>query len=157
MIQASGSKRWWALAALSLAMLTVGLDSTVLTVALPALAKDLHASTSQLQWFSGAYTLVLAAVLLPAGALGDRVGRKRLLLAGLIVFAGASLWCAYSGSAGALIAARAALMLATTAGICGLAAVLAVIVLPRTHPVGSPGEKGADLEDAVQEGSINVR
>jgi MFS family permease len=93
--RATGSKRWWALAALAVAMLTVGLDSTVLTVALPTLARDLHASTSQLQWFSSAYTLVLAAVLLPAGALGDRVGRKRLLLAGLAVFAGASVWCAY--------------------------------------------------------------
>jgi EmrB/QacA subfamily drug resistance transporter len=127
--QGSGSRRWWALAALALAMLTVGLDSTVLTVALPTLAKDLHASTSQLQWFSGAYTLVLAAVLLPAGAAGDRAGRKRLLLAGLAIFAGASVWCAYSGSAGALIAARAALGLGAAVMMP-----LSLAVLPSIFP-----------------------
>jgi len=71
-------------------MLVVGLDGTVLTVALPTLAQDLHASTSQLQWFSSVYTLVMAAALLPAGSLGDRFGRKGLLLAGLVVFGGAS-------------------------------------------------------------------
>lgn len=129
MTQAGGSTRWWALAALSLALLTVGLDTTVLTVALPTLAKALHASTSQLQWFSGAYTLVLAAVLLPAGALGDRVGRKRLLLAGLTVFAGASLWCAYSGSAGGLIAARATLGLGAAVMMP-----LSLAVLPSIFP-----------------------
>ena len=68
--------RWWALIALAVAMLTIGLDSTVLTVALPTLAADLDATTSQLQWITSAYTLVLAAALLPAGALGDRYGRK---------------------------------------------------------------------------------
>jgi EmrB/QacA subfamily drug resistance transporter len=129
MNQSSGSRRWWALAALSVAMLTVGLDSTVLTVALPTLAKDLEASTSQLQWFSGAYTLVLAAVLLPAGAIGDRSGRKRLLLTGLVVFAAASLWCAYSGSAPALIAARAALGLGAA-----IMMPLSLAVLPSIFP-----------------------
>jgi EmrB/QacA subfamily drug resistance transporter len=127
--RATGSKRWWALAALAVAMLTVGLDSTVLTVALPTLARDLHASTSQLQWFSSAYTLVLAAVLLPAGALGDRVGRKRLLLAGLAVFAGASVWCAYAGSAGGLIAARGALGLGAAVMMP-----LSLAVLPSIFP-----------------------
>ena len=129
MNQSSGARRWWALAALSVAMLTVGLDSTVLTVALPTLAKDLGASTSQLQWFSGAYTLVLAAVLLPAGALGDRLGRKRLLLAGLVGFAAASLWCAYSGSAAVLIAARAALGLGAA-----IMMPLSLAVLPSIFP-----------------------
>jgi EmrB/QacA subfamily drug resistance transporter len=127
--EASGSRRWWALAALALAMLATGLDSTVLTVALPTLARDLHASTSQLQWFSGAYTLVLAAVLLPAGAAGDRVGRKRLLLAGLVIFAAASVWCAYCGSAGALIAARAALGLGAAVMMP-----LSLAVLPSIFP-----------------------
>lgn len=62
--------RWWALGALALSMLTIGLDTTVLTVALPTLAVDLGASTAQLQWISTSYPLVLAAMLLPAGALG---------------------------------------------------------------------------------------
>jgi MFS family permease len=87
----------------------IGLDLTVLNVALPTLAVDLHASTGQLQWFANAYNLVLAAALLPAGLLGDRFGRKRLLLVALELFALASVACAYAGSAGALIGARAVL------------------------------------------------
>ncbi len=104
----SRSSRWLALAALAIAMLTIGLDTTVLTVALPTLSVDLGASNAQLQWFASAYTLVLAAVLLPAGSLGDRFGRKRLLLGALVLFGAASVLCAYAGSAGTLIAARAA-------------------------------------------------
>jgi EmrB/QacA subfamily drug resistance transporter len=103
------TRRWWALAALALAMLVVGLDGTVLTVALPTLAQDLHASTAQLQWFSSVYTLVMAAVLLPAGSLGDRFGRKVLLLAGLVIFGGASMLCAFSSNPNMLIAGRALL------------------------------------------------
>ncbi len=61
-----GTRKWWALGALALSMLAVGLDLTVLNVALPTLWADLHASTSQLQWFASGYTLVLAAALLPA-------------------------------------------------------------------------------------------
>src|SRR6478609_8695651 len=119
--------RWWALIALAVAMLTIGLDTTVLTVALPTLAADLDATTSQLQWITSAYTLVLAAALLPAGALGDRYGRKHLLLGALIVFGLASLACAYSGSADALIAARAVLGLAAAAMMPMSMAVLPVL------------------------------
>ncbi|MFF2028554.1 MFS transporter, partial [Streptomyces sp. NPDC058171] len=100
------SRRWWALGALSVAMLTIGLDITVLTVALPTLAVDLGADNSQLQWFSSAYTLVLAAALLPAGALGDRYGRKKLLLGALVLFGAASLLCSYASTSGQLIAGR---------------------------------------------------
>src|SRR4029434_8752158 len=81
-----GARRWWALGALALTLLVVGLDLTVLNVALPTLAVDLHASTGQLQWFANAYNLVLAAALLPAGLLGDRFGRKGLLLSALGLF-----------------------------------------------------------------------
>ncbi|HKS45382.1 MAG TPA: DHA2 family efflux MFS transporter permease subunit [Amycolatopsis sp.] len=102
-------RRWWALGALAVALLAFGLDVTVLSVALPTLALDLHASTSQLQWFSNAYTLVLAAGLLPAGLLGDRFGPKKLLISALTLFGLASLGCAYASSAGMLIAARAVL------------------------------------------------
>src|SRR6266511_452877 len=98
-----GSRRWWALGALALALLVVGLDGTVLSIALPTLSTQLHASTGQLQWFVDAYLLVLAAVLLPAGLLGDRFGRKKLLLGALVVFGLASLACAYASTAGVLI------------------------------------------------------
>ena len=75
----SASRRWWALGALALAVLAVGVDGTVLSVALPTLSKALHASESDLQWFSSGYFLVLAAAMLPAGLLGDRYGRKKVL------------------------------------------------------------------------------
>src|SRR6266545_3858870 len=75
--------RWWAVGALALSGVVIGVDATVLSLALPNLATDLHASTSQLQWFVDAYLLILGAMMLPAGLLGDRFGRKRLLLAGL--------------------------------------------------------------------------
>ena len=77
-------RRWWALGAMSLSLIVIGLDLTVLNVALPTLATDLQASTSQLQWFANAYTLVLASLLLPAGLLGDRFGPKRLMLGALV-------------------------------------------------------------------------
>jgi len=65
-------------------VLVVGLDLTVLNLALPSMAVSLHASTGDLQWIVDAYSLVLAALILPAGLLGDRYGRKRLLLIALV-------------------------------------------------------------------------
>jgi EmrB/QacA subfamily drug resistance transporter len=90
-----------------LAVIVVNLDLTILNIALPAISAALHAGTGDLQWLVDAYALVFAGVMLPAGMAGDRLGRKRLLLAGLAVFLAASLWCALSVSAGELIAARA--------------------------------------------------
>jgi EmrB/QacA subfamily drug resistance transporter len=104
-----GPRRWWAVAALALALLVGGLDLTVLNLALPTLAVSLHASTAGLQWIVDSYSLVLAAMLLPGGLLGDRFGRKRFLLLALLVFGAASLWCAFCSSSGELIAARAVL------------------------------------------------
>jgi EmrB/QacA subfamily drug resistance transporter len=110
-----GSRRWWALIAIAASVLVVGLDLTVLNLALPTLARDLHASTGDLQWFASAYSLVVAAVLLPAGMIGDRYGRKRVLLIALALFGASSAACAYAGSSGALIAARALLGLGAAA------------------------------------------
>ena len=90
-----------------LSVVVVGLDLTVLNIALPEISAALHASTGDLQWIVDAYSLTFAGVMLSAGVLGDRVGRRRLLLAGLAVFLAASVWCALSVSAGELIAARA--------------------------------------------------
>ncbi|WP_327066222.1 MFS transporter [Kitasatospora sp. NBC_01302] len=99
--------RWWALAALALSVLVVGLDSFVLYTALPTLSSALHASTSQLQWIQSAYTLAWAGLLLPIGKLGDRVGRRRILLGGLLVFGVSSVTASQVTTAGALIAMRA--------------------------------------------------
>jgi EmrB/QacA subfamily drug resistance transporter len=131
---AGGGRRWWALGALALSVLVVGLDLFVLTLALPTLSSRLHASTSDLQWFVDAYSLVLAAALLPAGMLGDRLGRKKLLAGALVVFGIASVACAYSQSAGELIAARAAAGLAAAAILPLALAVLPVLFTEAERP-----------------------
>jgi len=105
----TGSRRWWALMSLVPAALAVSLDATVLSVALPTLGTDLHASTDALQWFVIAYTLAFAAAMIPAGLLGDRVGRKRVLLTSLVVFGAGSLACATATGPATMIAARAIL------------------------------------------------
>jgi EmrB/QacA subfamily drug resistance transporter len=115
-------------------MLVVGLDMTVLNVALPTIAVDLHASSSQLQWFVDAYTLVMSAMLLPAGMLGDRFGRKRLTLASLAVFGIGSLWCAYAGSPASLIAARALLGLGSAVLIPLAMSAAVVLFEPEERP-----------------------
>jgi EmrB/QacA subfamily drug resistance transporter len=101
-----GARRWWALGAVSLAVLAIGIDGTVLSVALPTLSKALHASESDLQWFSSGYFLVLAAAMLPAGLVGDRYGRKKLLLISLALFGLGSAASGYSTSVGEFMAAR---------------------------------------------------
>ena len=105
----SSVSKWGALAALTLALLVVGLDATVLSVALPTLASALHASETELQWFVASYSLVMVAMLLPAGLLGDRYGRKKLLLFALTLFGVASIGAAYAQTSGAFIAARSLL------------------------------------------------
>src|SRR5919201_2794117 len=94
------------LASLLLAAFVVNLDTSILNVALPTLVRELHASTSQLQWIVDAYTLVFASLLLAAGSLSDRVGRKGVLLAGLGVFGLASVAGGLTTTSGQLIAAR---------------------------------------------------
>jgi EmrB/QacA subfamily drug resistance transporter len=102
----SHERRWWTLAVLSLSLLVITIDGTVVNTALPTLARELDASASQLQWIVDAYTLVFAGLLLVAGSLGDRIGRQRTLSGGLVVFAAGSLVAALSGSAAELIASR---------------------------------------------------
>src|SRR3954447_25472416 len=101
------SRRWWTLAVLCLSLLVIGLDNTILNVALPTMQRDLDASASQLQWIVDVYMLVFAGVLLTAGSLGDRFGRKRVLNLGLAVFGLGSLGSALASSPELLIAMRA--------------------------------------------------
>ena len=98
--------RWWALAALVVSGLVIGLDLTVLITALPTLSSKLGATTSDLQWIAAAYTLALGGLLLPGGVLGDRYGRKRLLLVGLAIFGVSSVIASQVTTASALIAMR---------------------------------------------------
>ncbi len=99
--------RWLILAVLCLAQLTVVLDNTVLNVAIPALSTELGATTADIQWIINAYALVQAGLLLTAGGAADRYGRRRMLLAGLVLFGAGALAAACAQTAGQLIAARA--------------------------------------------------
>src|SRR5271167_842984 len=101
------TRKWWTLTAVVLATFMLLLDITVVNTALPQLEKSLGANFTDLQWVIDAYSLALATVVLTAGALADRFGRKRWFLGGLIVFSAASLACGLAPSASLLIAARA--------------------------------------------------
>src|SRR3954466_949657 len=105
-VESADPRRWWTLGVLCLSLLVIGLDNTILNVALPTLQGDLDASASQLQWIVDVYMLVFAGVLLTAGSLGDRFGRKRALSFGLLVFGLGSLGSALATSPGLLIAMR---------------------------------------------------
>ncbi|GAA0580083.1 MFS transporter [Streptomyces crystallinus] len=131
MTQVSGPdpRRWWALGAMVASMLVLGFDMTILNVALPTMAQQLGATTGQQQWMADAYVVVFAALMLPAGLLGDRFGRRRMLITGLGIFLAGSLIGALTTSVGAVIAARAVM------GV-GAAFVmpLALAVLPSLFP-----------------------
>ncbi|NUP16356.1 MAG: DHA2 family efflux MFS transporter permease subunit [Streptomyces sp.] len=100
-------RRWWALGALVACMLTLGFDMTILNVALPTMAADLGAGTGEQQWMADAYIVVFAALMLPAGLLGDRFGRRLMLITGLGIFLAGSLVGALAGDVNAVIASRA--------------------------------------------------
>src|SRR5438094_9006827 len=92
----------WTLAITSLALFMVSLDNLVVTTALPVIRRDLHATISQLEWTVNAYTLTFAVLLLTGAALGDRFGRRRMFVFGVLLFTGASAFAALSTSANAL-------------------------------------------------------
>jgi len=127
-------QRWWILVVLCLALTVIVLDNTILSVALPRLAHDLDASESTLQWVTTAYSLVLAGLLLPLAGIGDRYGRKRLLLIGLVVFGLSSIAAAWAATSGQLVAARA---LMGVGGACSMPATLAIL-----SNVFPPAERG---------------
>src|SRR6266852_2582156 len=99
--------RWLGLAALTLSGLVLGLDITILITALPTLSAKLNATTDQLQWMSASYTLSLAGFMLPAGVLGDRLGRRKLLLIALVLFGLSSVAASQMTTANGLIFMRA--------------------------------------------------
>jgi len=98
---------WWALVAVAFGVIMVGLDATVVAIANPFIARGLHANLSDLQWVTNAYLLVTAVLLIPAGKLGDRVGRKKIYLIGMLGFAASSAGVGLSGSIGLVIMFRA--------------------------------------------------
>jgi len=105
-------RKWGTVAIGCLAALVLNIDMTALNLAIPNLIDDLHPSSTQILWIADMYGFVLAGLLIPMGYLGDRIGRKKLLLTGTALFAAASALAAYAPSAGMLIAARAVMGLA---------------------------------------------
>jgi len=132
--RASHPQRWRILAVLVLALIVTSIDHTVINVALPRLVEDLGATAAQMQWIVAAYTIVFAGLLLTAGSLGDRFGRRRALLAGLATFLAGSALAALAPSTSVLIAAR------------GLMGVGGALIMPTTLSIivnafGSPVER----------------
>ena len=117
--------RWWTLLALSVSLIVIALDTTILNVAIPTLQGELNASASALQWIVASYVLVFAGLLLTMGSLGDRFGRRFLLQTGIVVFGLASLGAAYSQTSTQLIMTRAVMGLG---GAMIMPATLSIIV-----------------------------
>src|ERR1700737_4851112 len=101
------SRPIWTLALTAIAFFMVALDALVVVTALPAIQRDLHASLSMLEWTVNAFTLAFAAGIITAAALGDRLGRRRIFVSGLMLFTAASAACALAPTATLLIVARA--------------------------------------------------
>lgn len=126
MVPATDPRRWWALTALCLAVFMVAVYGTVLSLATPSIVADLAPSASQILWIGDIYAFVLAGLLVTMGSLGDRIGRKRLLLIGGTAFAVLSVPAAMADSAGQLILLRALL------GVAGATLMPATLALLRT-------------------------
>ena len=142
------------LAALLLAAFLVNLDTTLVNVALPALTRELHATTTQLQWVIDAYNLVFAALLLTSGSLSDRLGRKGMLLAGLAVVGAASLAGGFTTSAAQLIAARAVMGLGAAMTFPATLSLLTNVFTERRERARAIGLWGAIAGVAIAMGPI---
>lgn len=123
-------RRWWTLAVLCTSLIIVIIGNTSLNVALPTLARELEATSTQLQWMVDAYSLVFAGMLFTAGALGDRYGRKGALQLGLLIFLGGSLLAALVGSSEGVIIGRAIMGLGAAFVMPSTLSVLANVFSP---------------------------
>jgi EmrB/QacA subfamily drug resistance transporter len=142
------------LAALLLAAFLVNLDTTLVNVALPALVRELHATTTQLQWVVDAYNLVFAALLLTFGSLSDRFGRKGMLLAGLAVVGTASLAGGFTTTAAQLIAARAVMGLGAAMTFPATLSLISNVFTERRERARAIGLWGAIAGVAIAMGPI---
>src|SRR5437660_3812805 len=100
------NRKWWTLAAVAIGLFMIMLDNTVVNVALPSIQHNLGIGISELEWVVNAYALTFGVLLLSGGKLADLLGRRRIFIAGLVIFTAASLWCGLAGGATSLIAAR---------------------------------------------------
>ena len=151
---AGARRRGLVLLALCAAALIINIDVTIVNVALPSLVRELGTSTSGLQWVVDAYTLVFASLILAAGSLGDRIGRKGVLIAGLGVFGAASLVGAFGQSPGQLIAARAAMGVGAAGIFPATLSLIANIFTDRNERAKAIGLWGATTGIGVATGPI---
>ncbi|MCH8229513.1 MAG: MFS transporter, partial [Chloroflexi bacterium] len=129
--------RWKTLTVLALSLMLIGLDNTILNVAIPTLQTEFSASASQLQWMVDSYILVFAGLLLAMGGLGDRFGRARLLRIGLVIFGVSALGASFAASSGQVVAARALM------GVGG------AMIMPSTLSIIIDVFKGAERARAI--------
>jgi EmrB/QacA subfamily drug resistance transporter len=127
-------RRWWTLGVLCISLVMIVMANASLNVALPTLARSLDATSSSLQWIVDAYSLVFAGLLLTAGSLGDRYGRRLALNGGLAVFGASSLFAALSSSASAVIAARALMGVGAAFVMPATLSILAHVFPPAERP-----------------------
>src|SRR6059036_165032 len=142
------------LTALLLASFAINLDTTIVNVALPSLVRELHASTSELQWIVDAYSLVFAALILGAGSLSDRVGRKGVLLVGLAVFGVASFAGGLTDSPDQLIVARAVMGLGAALTFPATLSLISNVFVERGERARAIGLWGASAGVAIAMGPI---
>src|SRR5438270_7191988 len=142
------------LGSLLVASFAINLDTTIVNVALPTLVRELHATTTQLQWIVDAYNLVFAALLLAAGSLSDRVGRKGMLLAGLVVFGLSSVVGGLTSSPGQLIVARGFMGLGAAMVFPSTLSLLANVFTERAGRAVAIGLWGATAGAAVALGPV---
>ena len=124
-------KRWPILGVLVVSLLVVVLDNTILNIALPTIQRDLGTSPGELVWAVDAYILVFASLLFTWGVLGDRIGRKRVLVIGLLIFGAASALCAFAATAGWLIGFRALMGVGGAAVMPTTLAIITVVFPPQ--------------------------
>ncbi len=142
------------LTALLLAAFLVNLDTTLVNVALPAMVRQLHATTTELQWVVDSFNLVFAALLLTFGSLSDRFGRKRMLLAGLTVFGAASLAGGFTTNAAQLIAARSVMGLGAAMAFPATLSLISNVFTGRRERARAIGLWGAIAGVAIAMGPI---
>ena len=128
------NRRWSILGVLVLCLLVVILDNTILNVALKTIQGDLNASQSDMQWAVDSYALVFAGLLITWGVLGDRLGRKKVLMVGLVIFGAMSALCSFSASSGELIAFRALMGIGAAAVQPQTLSIIQNVFEPRERP-----------------------
>jgi MFS transporter, DHA2 family, multidrug resistance protein len=140
---ATGKGRWLALGAIVLSALVLGLDTTIVVTALPTLSARLDATTDQLQWISTAYLLALAGFMIPAGVLGDRLGRRRMLMVALVIFGLSSVAASQMTTVSGLIVMRAVMGISGAVVFPVFMAILPTIFAeserPRAIAIGGAG------------------